>query len=191
MHPLERNTSRGCQIGCSLFLAVLLGAIGGGAMYKAWQHPETNGNWVIWAVGGAFSLVALFLLYAGIHQIFALKSPLTQVSIEHKQLRRGQRTAFHFRQPGPMELESLRANLVGTRTERHGKNTKYIHLGTFNFFDSGPVTIDESIPLQRNAHLEVPEDIEPTGDRVSWQIEVWGKVRGRADFQHVFPVEVV
>lgn len=191
MHPLERNTSRGCQIGCSFFLALLLAALGGGAMYKAWQHPETSGNWVIWAVGGGFSLVALILLYAGIHQVFALKSPLTQVSMEHKQLRRGQRTAFHFRQPGPMELESLRANLVGTRTERRGKNTKYIHLGTFNFFDSGPVTIDESVPMQRNAHLDVPEDIAPTGDRVSWQIEVWGKVRGRADFQHVFPVDVI
>ncbi len=28
------------------------------------------------------------------------------------------------------------------------------------------------------------------GHRVAWKIEVWGKVRGRADFQHPYSIEV-
>lgn len=190
MHPLERNAPRGAQIGCSLFLALLLGALGSGITYKAYEHPETDGNWIIWTVGGGFSIVALFLLYAGIHQLFSLKSPVTEVEMEHKKLHRGRRTAFLFRQRGPMQLESLRANLVGTRTVRRNKSTFQEDLGTFHFFDSGAVTIDEMVPFQRNGHLDVPEDIDPSGNSVSWSIEVWGKVRGRADFQHVFPVDV-
>lgn len=190
MYPLERNASRGAQIGCSFFLALLLGALGSGIAHKAWARPETDGNWILWVVGGGFSLVALLLLYTAIHQIFSLKSPVTDVSIEHRKLRRGQRTAVLIRQRGPMELESLRANLVGTKTIRRNKSTFTEDLGTFNFFDSGPVTIDETIPMQRNAHLDVPKDIDPSAANISWAIEVWGKVRGRADFQHVYPVEV-
>ncbi|HEY0140040.1 MAG TPA: hypothetical protein VGF48_04035 [Thermoanaerobaculia bacterium] len=190
MHPLKRDTPRGAQIGCSLFLALLLGGIGIGITYKAYAHPESDGNWIIWTVGAAFSIIGLLLLYAAIHQLFSVKSPVTEVSLEHKKLLRGRRTAVLIRQRGPMELESLRANLVGTRWIRRRKSTYSEDLGTFHFFDSGPATIDESIPLQRNTHIDVPEDIEPSEPNNTWAIEVWGKVRGRADFQHVFPVEV-
>jgi hypothetical protein len=202
-HRLEREGSPGGQAGCALFLGLLFGVIATLVIRYPITHPEESDAWLIWAVGGGLALLALVLLYSGIHQWLAMKTPETTVEMSETMLTRGRHVRFIFRQPGPVSLQSLRANLVGeetwTVTKRTGSSqrTSYEsrYLGTFNFFDSGPHEVDEHRPFEAVVTFLVPADIPASGNtpddhNVVWKIEVWGRVRGRADFQHPYRVEV-
>lgn len=187
---LPRRQTRLTQIGCTLFLTSLFGGLG-------YALVREGGAWLMYVVGGAFLLFALLLAYATVHQVFALQTKQTRVEISTNALVRGERVQFFFQQAGPVQLESLRANLVGEERKRPpGKKADVVtYLGTFNFFDQGAVDIEGTSPLERTATLHVPESIPASlrvpGHSIAWKIEVWGKVRGRADFQHVYDVTIV
>jgi hypothetical protein len=192
-YSLTRNASRSTQIGCTFLLVLIFGGIGVTALIMAHRN-ENNG--VVSLVGGGFTLVALLLLYSAIHQLFALKTPQTVVEIDTRELVRGAEVQLYFRQAGPASFESLRANLVG---EEHwwtgsGKRRQHhvLQLGVFNLFDSGPFEVDDLTPYERLITVRVPDVPEPSDPEhgVQWQLEVWGKVTARADFQHVFPVSL-
>ncbi len=196
---LTRKTSGRFQIGCSLALALLLGGGGYAILRAAVAGRGTPNNFVTWVVGGGFALVGALLALAAIHQLFAMATPETRVEVDSLTLPRGAAVRFFFEQRGPASMESLRANLVGEATWWEGsgqKRTRHVeHLGTFNFFDSGAFVVENrSVPFTSDAVLHVPADILPTGRHgeraVSWTIEVWGKVKRRADFLHVFRVQV-
>lgn len=192
-YSLSRKSSRGAQIGCTLALAVILGGIGVTALVLAYRHRE-EGNFVVYLVGGAFTLVALLLLYSAIHQMFAMRTPETIVEIDSEELARNGEVQLYFRQPGPAQFESLRANLVGEESwwTGSGKRRRHhvIQLGVFPLFDSGAFDVGEHTPYEQLVRVRIP-DVPHASDPThaeTWQLEVWGKVRGRADFQHVFPV---
>ncbi|HEX6096983.1 MAG TPA: hypothetical protein VF432_11715 [Thermoanaerobaculia bacterium] len=195
-YTLSRKSSRGAQIGCTFALAVLLGGIGVPLLRTAYTDSGTENNFVVYVVGGGFTLVALLLLYEAIHQLFALRTPETVVEIDTEELVRGAEIQLYFRQPGPAAFESLRANLVGEESWWTGSGKQRRHhvqqLGVFNLFDSGAFEVDARAPYERLVTVRVP-DLPRASDRahgVMWQLEVWGKVRGRADFQHVYPIRV-
>ncbi len=192
-YALSRRTSSRFQIGCTFAIAVVLG----GLAYLAYANVAKVQMLIVFAV--VLGLIALLLLYSAIHQLFALRTRQTIVEIAATVLTRGEQVRFWFQQPGPADFESLRANLVGEGSWSHGtgkSRTRSVEsLGMFNFFDSGEIRVDEASRFECDAVLNVPGDIIPTGlygdNRVaSWNIEVWGKVKGRADFQHVFPIHV-
>ena len=203
-HRLQRDAPAGTIAGCALALGIVLLAIGAFPVYMTLTHDEPGQRGFFYVFGGGFGLVGLLLVYSGIHQFFAMKTPETIVEMNAPALERGATVEFFFRQPGPASLESMRANLVGEErwatyvSSSRGRKTNWHtkHLGTFNFLDHGEAEIG-SMPLDVLASLEVPRDIEPTreeagDDRRSfgWKVEVWGKVRGRADFRHAFEVTV-
>lgn len=190
--------------GCALTLGIVLVAIGAFPIYMTITHDEPGERTLYYIVGGGFGLVGLLLLYAGIHQFFAMATPQTIVEMETRTLRRGERVDFLFRQPGPVSLHSLRVSLVGeerwARWVSHGSRRRIDwqtkHLGTFNFLDHGSAEVGP-VPLDVLSSLDVPGDIavsrEEHGDdrrSITWKVEVWGKVRGRADFRHAFAVTV-
>lgn len=193
-YALQRNTSRGAQIGCTFALALVLGGAGGGFLYGAWRTGDTS--IVLRIVGGAFAFVGVLLLGSAIHQLFALRTPQTMVEIDTDVLVRGSRIRLHFRQPGPANFESLRANLVGEESWTTGSGKRrqrhVLQLGTFNLFDSGPFELLNETPFERAVTVQVPDlpRASSPARMETWQLEVWGKVHGRADFQHVFPVNV-
>ena len=202
-HQLERESSRGAQSGCALVLGLFFGAIGTLVIRIPTTYPDAGNAWLIWAVGGLLALLAAVLLYSGIHQWLAMKTPETTVAMGEPELTRGKPVRFAFRQPGPVSLKSLRANLVGEETWTETRNTgsssrtaqESRYLGTFNFFDSGPREVDAHQPFEAVVTFLVPADIPasgrtPDGHNVVWRIEVWGKVRRRADFQHSYRVTV-
>ncbi len=102
----------------------------------------------------------------------------------------GQTVTLHVRQPGDASYESLRIQLVGEEQTRQRKSWNRRVFDTISIFDSGPF---EGV-LDRVVQFEVPSHLEPTTSdlrrRVRWTLEVWGKVRGRADFQHVYAAHV-
>lgn len=193
-HVLERETSRGAQIGCTLAVALLVGGIGGAILVFASRSGERS--LLIQFVGAMFVLVGALALYSGVHQLFALKTPQTIVETDSGVFKRGGRVRLYFRQPGPGSFESLRANLVGEESWSSGppkrRRKNVVQLGVFNLFDSGPFEVDAATPFERTVEVEIPDvpHASSPAHAESWQLEVWGKVRGRADFQHVFPVRL-
>lgn len=186
-YSLTRNASRGAQIGCTFAIALLLGGIGVPILFLAGK-----GDGVVYVVGGGFSLVALLLLYSAIHQLFALRTPQTIIEVDRQVFARGEEVIFFIRQPGPASFESLRGNLVGEESwwEGSGKTRRHVvkQLGVFNLFDTGSF----EAPFERELVAEIPRELVVQSEHsIHWQLEVWGKVNGRADFQHVFSVEVV
>lgn len=141
------------------------------------------------------ALLGGLLLYNGIHSLFAARTPPTTLQLDTAPLRRGRATGLVIRQAGPVLLESLRASLVCERiVRRTGKSRTITHPCQANFFDSGPCEVPRMDVEEFRATVEVPPDAEPSlisaGLIVSWRIEVWGKVRGNADFMRPFEVEV-
>lgn len=190
---LERAGSRGCYLGCTFLLAAILLGVSIPILTIARRAGEDS--FVVWVVGGGFGLVGVLLLLTGIHQTFALRSKETIFEIDASELARGAEHRICLIQRGPIRLESLRANLVGTRNTGVGKSRKTDYLGTFNLFDSGEAEIGPDAPRTWISRVTIPPDIPPTLDSpletVTWKFEVWGKVRGRADFMHPFEVTIV
>jgi hypothetical protein len=179
---LQRQRSRGGQIGCMLAIVVLLGTLS----YFLVRYAE---DWLMYVVGGGFGIVAVLLLLAGVQQTFALRTPETLVEAGDFVL--GRTTTIRVQQAGDASYESLRVNLVGEEQIRGRKRTwNRRMIENINVFDSGP--FDGT--LDRTVTFTVPSHVEPTHSelrrRVRWTLEVWGKVRGRADFQHVYDVSV-
>jgi hypothetical protein len=184
MQRLSRNRSRGGQIGCIFAIVVLLGTL-------SFFLLRSGEGWLMYVVGGGFGLVAVLLFLAGVQQIFALRTPETIVEMDADALTLGSRATFRVQQPGDAAFESLRVNLVcEEQLRRHRKNWSSQMIENLNLLDSGPF----QGTLDRTFTFDVPHHLEPTGSdlrrRIRWQLEVWGKIRGRADFQHVYKVHV-
>ena len=182
---LSRTVSRRAAIVRAFALALVLAALALPAMLYGPNLPFK-------IISGVFGMVSLLLFWTGIHQLFALRTPETLVDIDVHELERGGEVQLRFRQPGTESYESLRANLVGEErwTERgysHRVVRKVRQLGTFHLFDSGPF----QAPFDQTVRVRIPDlpHAEKTHGEY-WRLEVWGKVRGRADFQHVYDLRV-
>jgi len=184
---LQRNASRTAQIARTFGLAVLLAAIA----IPILRYADST---LFHIIAAGFGIVSLLLFYSAIHQLFALRTPQTIVEIDVDGLKRGELFQLHLRQPGGGEFASLRANLVGEErwlgiTRNRKRRRMYAHLATVSLFDSGPFLA----PYEQTATVRVPADLPraTAKDRSEhWRIEVWGNVKDRADFQHVFPVKM-
>ena len=187
MKPLRRQSTRGAQIAGTLFLAVVLAVL----PLVVFTRPSPV---IARIVAGAFGIVSLLLFYSGIHQIFALRTPETLVECDADELRRGREVRLRFRQSGSASFESLRANLVGDEhwtelVRGHRRVRRYQHIATVNVYDSGAFTA----PFDETVSVRIPPDLPRAsvkGRAERWRLEVWGKVDGRADVQHVFPLSL-
>lgn len=208
---LERDTPAGVQAGCTLILGLIVSAIGAVPILMTIRHDEPGERGFFYVFGGVFLLVGVLLLYSGAVQMFARATPETIVELGDRTLRRGQTMKICLQQPGPASMKSLRANLVGeerwaTQSSRYNSTTKQSerhtnwhteHLGPFNIIDHGGAEILDRAPLIVPGRFAVPESLTPSHEErgddrrsVTWWIEVWGKVHGRADFNHRFRVVV-
>ena len=194
-YRLKRETSRGRQIGCILAVVAILGTLSFFILRSVMQHPEEENRWILFVVGGGFGLVATLLFFFGaVQQTLALRTPETIVEMDADALVPGRTVTFFVQQPGSGSYESLRANLVGEERLRQRKTWSSRQFASINLFDSGPFE-GGSAPFEGGVMYEVPRDLEPTKSdlrrRIVWHLEVWGKLRGRADFQHVYAISVL
>ena len=189
---LRRASSRKAQIGLTLGLAIFFATFATTVAVYSRDHPV---NVIVYIVGAGFGLVSLLLFYSGLHQLFAMRTPETIVEAESDEWKRGREVHLSLRQSGNAEFESLRVNLVGDEVwwkavRGHRRRAKQVnHLATVNLFDSGAF----KAPFAQSISVRVPDDLPRPADRThreDWRLEVWGKVRGRADFQHVFPLHL-
>lgn len=199
---LTRETPFRSQMGCTLFLAVLLMAFAAFA-FVAGKDPGKN-QWVPWVVGAMFALFGLLLLSAFVRQWAARNVGETVVEVSTDPLEPGKSPTFCLIQPGPAKLKSLRASLVCIEVTRvplpnaqagrsdHRRDQRI--LSTVNLISAEHLHIlPGQIWHERRDYL-LPSDapVSSTVGKVTilWRIEVWGKGYGLASFMHPFPIEV-
>ena len=190
MKRLGRAQTRTAQIWRTSGLAIILAMIA--APLGVFGSRE---SWMFAAIATAFGLASLLLFYSAVYQLLALRTPETIVETDKDEWKRGANVALRFQQPGSGSFESLRANLVGEERWRErvrgGKYARRVaQLGTFHLFDSGAF----EAPFDKSVTVRVPPDLPRASKpdrREVWRLEVWGKVKGRADVQHVFPVTII
>ena len=142
-------------------------------------------------------LLALLMIYTFFHALFASGTPPTTMKLDVAPLHVGQSVGVLIRQTGPVLFESLRANLICERREKPlgKKNTVVTFPCQENFFDSGPCEVGRMDIQEFRATIKVPADAEPSHYggtlKILWRVEIWGKVKGRADFMRPFDIEVV
>jgi hypothetical protein len=189
--PEEQQTVMGEKSRAALSFFVLLCLFGMAALFFYSGLPLFQWVSVLPA------LLGLLVLYSGIHALFASRTPPTTLKLDATPMRVGQSTGMVIRQTGPVIFESLRANLICERSERKPgqKNRVVTYPCQANFFDSGPCEVARMDIHEFRATATVPGDAEPSMAggrlRIEWRVEVWGKVKGNADFMRAFAVEVV
>jgi hypothetical protein len=189
--PEEQQTVMGEKSRAALSFFVSLCLFGLAALFFY------SGSLLFQCVSVVPALLGLLVLYGGIHALFASRTPPTTLKLETFPLRIGTTTGVVIRQAGPVVFESLRANLVCERSERQsGRKSRTVTFSCQeNFFDSGPAEVVRMDVQEFRAAVTVPADAEPSreepGLRIEWRIEVWGRVKGNADFMRPFAVEVV
>lgn len=203
--PLTRDTPWTRQIGCGAVIALLLGAVGAGFLYAThhyyghwdWEHDTLS---IIFGI--VFGAVGALMALATIHQALAVRTPLTQVGICPGELTRAGTAQLRVRQPGPVRLRSLHARLVCEVRTRHaseserGKTyytTRFPHQQRI-FTSDAAQEIPAGAAFEQSVSFTVPFDAphsrESADERVTWRIEVWGRVRWWPDFMHPFTVSV-
>lgn len=196
---LSRVVSRKSEQGCRVFLAFLLIGLPIGLGIPIINHWGEEGSVLAAIVVGAFGLVGLLLLYVSIHQAFAARIPETIVEIERVSLQPGDKVQVCIRQPGPVSLHSLRANLTCEESVRRvGSKGRISHSSRLiyqqNFLDIQDAMISAGDTLEQMVILEIPIDAKPSSDRgatkINWRIEVWGKVEDWPGFMHPFSIRV-
>jgi hypothetical protein len=188
-YALRRATSRAAQIAGTLVIAALAGAPAAVLLTRGEPSP------LFYVMAGLFGVVAVLLLVSAVRQVLALRTRQTVVESDSDAFERGAQVDLYFRQPGPASFESFRVRLIGAEVAWSGKRHKsqFTHsLGEYDLFDSGPFDATAAVPFERTITVKIPDVPEPSRatNPVEWRLEVSGRVRGRADVRHTFPVTV-
>ena len=188
--PLKTSTAPAAHVGCTLVLAAPLLCIGCGLIGVSIFGPEGEGStWVTPLVGTAFALPGAVLLYAGLRGARGLKFPAIEVATAGSTvLRPGSSLRLLVRQPGPIEIESLRLRAacerVYDRRIRPESATTVPDrevLWEQELADIRDVRVPSSGVLERHLDVALPANAPPTGPAtpdgsIQWRLEAWGEV---------------
>ena len=204
---LEMPMTTGSRTIKTWLLGVFMSAITGAIVWGT--VSEWDGS--VWSAIGAATVVAIFgllaglLLWSALRQSLALTVPVTIVEVSKQPVAPGDLVTLCVKQPGPVNLRSLRANLVGTqRTERRieytGETARHDRgpvKMTFheNILDAGAGRIDHGLSRQWTTKFPIPGEASESGKESSvisvWTIEVWGKTCfGLIGFYYPYPIKV-
>ena len=202
---LEREMSVAGQAGCATVIGIVLSVIGivMVIVLQSEQSGAGKNQWVLYAVGGGFALVGVLMVVLGIKSFLMTRIPETIVEVDKMPVHVGAPFQLTVRQPGPIRLRSLRANLVceqittrkvwragKTKTDR---DRRIIYQA--NVLDLLDAAVGHGEQIVRHATVNVPADVtlaDIEGNKeIIWRVEVWGRVRGWADFGHPYVIEVL
>lgn len=202
---LERETSLAGQAGCATVIGIVLAVIGivVVTLMRGQEARAGENEWVVYAVGGGFGLVGLLLVVLGIKMLLMTRIAETIVEVDRMPVHAGESFQVTVRQPGPVRMKSLRVNLVCMQTttrevRRAGKTTTDRDqrlIQQTNVLDLRDKTAGHGEQVVGHATVNVPADIrlaDIAGHKeIVWRVEVWGKVRGWADFGHPYVIQVL
>src|SRR5262245_18019071 len=202
---LEREMPLTGQAGCATAIGLVLAVIGVvvGKVMTSGELSAGQERWPLYIPGGILVSIGVVVVLLGIKMFLMTRLPETVVEVDKVPVHCGETFQLTVRQPGPIRLKSLRANLVceqitarelgragDTRTDR---DRRLIH--QTNVLDLRDATVGYGEELVRHVTVSVPGDVTLADlegrKHTVWRIEVWGKVRGWSDFGHFFVLEVV
>ena len=200
---LERQASVGGQAGVATGIGILLLVIGVATIIamRADESQPTENEWVLYAVGVGFAVVGLLVAVLGIKTFLMLRIPQTILEVDRMPVIAGESFELTVRQPGPVRLASLRVNLVCEQTTRRpgkgaarsDRDQRIIH--QTNVLDLRDAAVGSGEQVVRHVTVTVPAHVQPAdieGSKdIAWRLEVWGRVRGWANFGHPFEIEVL
>ena len=200
---LERQASVGGQAGVATGIGIVLVVIGVATIIalRADESQPTEGEWVFYVVGVGFAVVGLLVAVLGLKTFLMLRIPQTILEVDRMPVIAGESFELTVRQPGPVRLASLRVNLVCEQTtKRPGKGAARSDLDQrtihqTNVLDLRDAAVGSGEQVVRQVTVTVPAhvqlaDIEGPKE-IAWRLEVWGRVRGWANFGHPFDIEVL
>ena len=193
-------TRRGRLVGTYL-LGVLFSAIT--YVLVVFGTPEDIPRFAWMGAIGVFGLLAALLVWSALMRTLSLTIPETILGVEKKIVEPGETIRVCVKQPGPVHLTSLRANLIGQKRTEHehrevGKhhtvrspNSMLLHE---NFLDADGGWLHRGQTRQWIAELTIPEDAGDSGkDRsqvTEWKIEVWGRANLLVGFMYPYFIKV-
>ena len=202
---LQREMSVAGQAGCATIIGSFLALIGIVILVVLWSGvaPPGKNGWVLYVVGFGFASVGLLVAVLGLKMFLMTRIPETIVEVDTMPVHAGQSFQLTVRQPGPIRLKSLRVNLVceqitSRRTERSSgprtdRDRRIIH--QTNVLDLGESAAGPGEQIVGRITVDVPVDVhyvDLEGEmKIVWRLEVWGRVRGWADFGHPYVIEVL
>ena len=202
---LEREMPVAGQAGCATVIGLLLSVVGISIVLLLRSEGSRGGEneWVLYTVGGGFGLVGLLLVFLGIKMLLMMRLPETILEVDRMPVHVGEPFRLTVRQPGPIRLASLRVNLMCEQTTtrevrragrtRRDRDRRLIH--QVNVLDLRDVAAGRGQHVVGHATVTVPADVRPADieghKAVVWRLEVWGRVRGWADFGHPFVIQVL
>ena len=198
---LEREMSVSGHAGCATIIGIAL-LVTGIAVVAAMQSDTGAGQdtWVIYVVGVGFGAIGLLVAVLGLKMFLMARIPVTILEVDRMPVRPGESFQMTVRQPGPIRLKSLRVNLVcvqiTTRSSaglsKTSRDRRIIHQS--NVLDLQEASAGPGEEVVRHAGVTVPSDVRLADiagrKEIVWRLEVWGRVRGWADFGHPFLIEV-
>jgi hypothetical protein len=157
------------------------------------------------AAAAVLGLLALLLLWSALQQSLSSTIAVTSVEVSKQPVAPGDTVTLCVHQPGPVYLNSLRANLVGIRrierqtvapdgTVRHERSPDKMTIHE-NILDAGGGRVPRGMCRQWMTTFVVPGNADDSGKEDSivseWTIEVWGKACfGLVGFLYQFPIKV-
>jgi len=190
------------MVGCTFIIATILLSLGGFIIYMDLTHSAERQG-VVLIVGGGFALTGFFVFIGGIQRALASRTPQTILEVDEVPFARGSTIRAAVIQQGPVELKSLRVNLVCLRTttrivRRKGRDEKDYttqEIFSVNAFDSSELVLGEGERFDRTFEIQVPEDAIRSGQEtkmttIQWKLETWGGGSFRNRFMHPFTVVV-
>ena len=200
---LEREMSVSGQAGCAAVIGIALAVIGIGIVAAMQSNEPGTGqdNWVIYAVGVGFGVIGLLVAVLGLKMFLMARIPVTIVEVDRMPVRAGESFQMTARQPGPIRLKSLRVNLVceqittrpSAGLSKTSRDRRIIH--QTNVLDLQEATAGSGDEVVRHTTVNMPAAVQLADiagrKEIVWRLEVWGRVRGWADFGHPFVIQVL
>ena len=199
---LERETPARGQAGCAFGIGAFLTAFGAIIVLFMRGPGKGRGDWLVYVVGGGFALVGAVMVVLALKMVLATRTPETIVEVDGHPVSSGGSLTVRLTQPGPVRLESLRANLVCEQTTelevgRSGKQRPTFDRRIVyqeNVLEVRDRDAARGGTVQAEGVVQIPADVSPSGAHgkgmTTWRLEVWGKVKGWAGFMHPFLITV-
>jgi hypothetical protein len=183
----------------------VLGAVFSALTYVTvvFENPEGIPRFMWIGVIGVFGLLAALLVWSALMQTLSLTVPETILEVEKEIVEPGETIRVCVKQPGPVHLVSLRANLIGQQRTEHehrdmGKhhtvrspNSMLLHE---NFLDADGCWLHRGQTRQWITELTIPENAADSGKDSSqvteWKIEVWGRANLLVRFMFPYFIKV-
>ena len=187
----------GWLFGISLFWNGIVSVF---VMQIAQSWMTGHGEWFQTLFMLPFVTVGIGLLAAFIREaMIAARITPTEVEVETEPLSPGDHVRLSVRQPGPLRVDHLTADLVCEEKITYRRGTDTYHeshrVWEQRLLDTGPKQIDSDRPWEQTVNAQIladsPHSFRAPNNEIVWNVVIKGRVPRWPGFSYEFPLRVV